>query len=131
MIVEGAQMLSTVNRLYGLDEGYKMVRNWKHGCVAWLYASLGNVLWFRDMMKYLNEEYVYRYRGNIHRSYYVISQLSLPPIENEKMTMPYQAMPPQYIQPDFVEAYRNYYRHEKAYFAKWTGRPEPPWWNKQ
>ncbi|GMX60148.1 hypothetical protein Elgi_69150 [Paenibacillus elgii] len=121
-------MLSTVNRLYGLDEGYKLVRNWKHGCVVWLYESLGNVLWMRDMMKCLNDEYCYRYGASVHAAYLVIKRLSLPPIDNRRVTYPYLAMPEKYVQRDFVEAYRSYYRGDKAYFAKWSKRSIPYWW---
>jgi hypothetical protein len=40
-----------------------------------------------------------------------------------------QAMPEQYkVIGDAVQAYRNYYHGEKAYFAKWK-TTTPHWWN--
>jgi hypothetical protein len=50
-----------------------------------------------------------------------------------------QAMPEQYRDRDAVKAYRAYYNAEKQGFwhsgkwraAKWTNRPEPPWFIRQ
>jgi hypothetical protein len=36
-------------------------------------------------------------------------------------------MPDQYRQPNAVDAYRNYYLHEKRNIASWSTQP-PPWW---
>ena len=50
-------------------------------------------------------------------------------IPNGALTPFAQAMPDQYKCIDAVRAYRNYYRCEKAYFAKWQkGRAAPQWW---
>jgi len=42
-----------------------------------------------------------------------------------------QCMPDQYkVEGDPVAAYRNYYKGEKAYFARWNkGRASPEWWD--
>lgn len=47
-------------------------------------------------------------------------------------TLQPMAMPPQYQVQDVVESYRNYYKGDKAYFAKWEkGRLPPDWWPKE
>jgi len=38
-------------------------------------------------------------------------------------------MPDEYKCDDSVTAYRNYYMGDKAYFAKWSKRDKPKWWN--
>ena len=48
------------------------------------------------------------------------------------MTPPPQCMPDQYkLRSDlYVNAYRNFYKGEKEYFAKWEkGRNQPEWWS--
>ena len=44
-------------------------------------------------------------------------------------TVPPQCMPDQYKKDDhdYVEAYRDFYRNDKAYFFKWTKRAKPEW----
>jgi hypothetical protein len=61
-------------------------------------------------------------------------ELNLPDIG---LTTFAQAMPDEYKNDDVVQAYRDYYNGEKAYFAKWTAhegsrltyndQPEPYW----
>ena len=49
--------------------------------------------------------------------------------EKSAYTSPPQCMPDQYkIPDDAVQAYRNYYIGEKAYFAKWAYTRTPEWW---
>ena len=44
-------------------------------------------------------------------------------------TDPPQCMPDEYKDNNYVTAYRNYYKGEKEYFAKWEkGRQQPEWW---
>jgi hypothetical protein len=38
-------------------------------------------------------------------------------------------MPDEYkVENDSIQAYRNYYMGEKAYFAKWNYTTPPNWW---
>jgi len=50
-------------------------------------------------------------------------------IKKGKNTQPPQCMPDEYKCDDSVTAYRNYYMGDKAYFAKWSKRDKPKWWN--
>ena len=44
-------------------------------------------------------------------------------------TEPPQCMPDEYkVENDSIQAYRNYYMGEKAYFAKWNYTTPPNWW---
>jgi hypothetical protein len=45
-----------------------------------------------------------------------------------KLTKFAVAMPDQYKVECPIESYRNYYKGEKAYFAKWKKREVPEWW---
>ena len=38
-----------------------------------------------------------------------------------------QAMPDQYKNNNVMQAYRDYYNGEKAYFARWKSQIIPPW----
>ena len=52
-------------------------------------------------------------------------------IPDGDFTDPPQCMPDQYkLRSDlYVNAYRDYYKGEKEYFAKWEkGRQQPEWW---
>ena len=80
--------------------------------------------------KALSAEYTYRY-GKRHKSEDVIDwcasqyrKLNLP---DKILTKFAQAMPEKYKNKCSVTAYRSYYNGEKAYFAKWSKRPTPPW----
>ena len=56
-----------------------------------------------------------------------IDRLRLP---QTGMTPFAQAMPDEYRKKDAVEAYRAYYRGDKADIAVWSrGRKVPDWWN--
>lgn len=127
MIIESAQMLSTVCRLTGLDEGYKTTHI-NHPCNKWCRKSLSNWLWLRDLVIELNKEYRYRYNKNInHKSYDITMSLSLPDIKDKGLTSFAQAMPDKYKNSDVVKAYRNYYIHEKSHIAQWKNREIPYW----
>jgi len=42
-------------------------------------------------------------------------------------TEPPQCMPDEFKCDDYVEAYRAYYRKDKAHILKWTNREQPDW----
>ena len=60
MILESAQMLSSVVRLNGHDIGYKLTHQ-NHPCTIWARKSLSNYLWLFQLTDSLNSEYRYRY----------------------------------------------------------------------
>lgn len=134
MILESTQLLN--NALIKADENYSPIYNLthkNHPCSLWTAASDANFEWLNDLALNLCEEYTYRY-GKIHKCFPYIksmraspSRIKLPDIEQTPFA---KCMPDQYKVEDAVESYRNYYRADKAYIAKWTKRPIPEWWNK-
>ena len=127
MILETAQLMSTTNRYFGMDEGYKSTHV-NHPCAKWLRESMENYLWLGDLAFELNEEYKYRFnhRKN-HKSYDVICDLGFPELPDVPMTKRPQCMPDEYKKLDPVEAYRLYYIKEKASFCTWKNRLTPDW----
>ena len=127
MVLESAQMLSTVCNLSGRKTEYKPAfRN--HPCTKWVHRSLSNWLWLRSLARELNNEFVNRYsHTDSHKSWTVISKLEEPKIDDVGLTPFVQAMPKKYrIEGDAVSAYRKYYLNEKR-FAKWKLK-NPYWW---
>jgi len=134
MIVEGCQMLSTIHRMNSSHVIHAPVELYKksfenHPCTIWARNSVDNYMWLAEHTHELSLEYTRRY-GRTHKAHgmtvwflghipHGINRMSLTPFA--------QAMPDQYKDVDAVQAYRNYYIHEKARFAKWK-HTEPPDW---
>lgn len=127
MILESAQILSTINRQNGLDEGYKATHK-HHPMTLWAGESLENWRWLRKLGISLCDEYTYRY-GKIHKTRAVIENLSEPNIKNIGFTTPPQCVPDEHKceVEEYVNAYRKYYMKDKIHIAKWTKRPVPEW----
>lgn len=155
MIIESAQMMSTVHRMldgtperrpsvsgktmqtyyvFGdeRDELYYLAVHKFHGCTKWTAESKANYEWHYEHFCGLADEFKYRY-GKDHKTFLKLSEmLSKPPqnIPDVGLTPFYQAMThfPMCFHEDAVTAYRNYY-HAAKQFAKWEkGRPAPDWW---
>ena len=128
MILESAQMLSTISRLNGGGEvGYKPTHK-NHPCTKWVGQSLTNWFWLQKLTKYLTNEYRYRYDKKVnHKSYEVACALVVPDIPCIGLTPFKLAMPDQYKHENAVESYRDYYKHEKTNLLKWTNRAVPRW----
>lgn len=129
MILETAQILSTVNRCCGLEQGYKATHK-NHPMTLWAGESLENWIWLRRLGLSLCKEYTYRY-NKIHKTQKVIEELLEPPIVNKGFTIPPQCMPEEYRcdENEYVQAYRNYYIKDKGHIAKWTKREMPKWFD--
>lgn len=133
MILESAQMLCTAHReLDGdvPDVFYKSTHK-NHPSTIWARSKAGNYRWLYDLFVSLCDEYTYRY-GKVHLSdkKFRASLLSHPRnISFGDYIQPPQCMPDEYKCDDSVTAYRNYYMGDKAYFAKWSKRDKPNWWN--
>lgn len=130
MVLETSQMLCTALHLHSnlQDIPYKPAHP-KHPCTIWAASSLGNYQWLCDLGYALAEEYTFRY-GKIHKCAAVIdfcaSHNSV--ISGGDITRFAQAMPDEFKHENAVEAYRNFYRHGKAYFSHvWTRREKPNW----
>ena len=127
MILESAQMLSTVVRLSGIDQGYKITHE-SHPCVLWVRESLSNWKWLRKLATALNEEYRFRYEKKVnHKSYDLIQSLAIPQIVDYGLTSFVVVMPERYQHKNPVTAYRKYYIGEKRKILNWTKRPTPFW----
>lgn len=132
MVLESAQILSTVQSKFGIPTKYKPTHA-NHPCVLWAGESYCNYLWMLEHAKALCEEYIYRY-GKVHACEELIKgPLSIiPPFTHLDATPFVQCMPDKYkIEGDPVQAYRDYYVGEKGSFATWNkSRKEPEWWVK-
>ena len=137
MILETAQMLCTAHRTLDGDEKadklgmYKTV-HLNHPSTKWVRGSRLQYEWAFHLFKFLCEEYHYRFK-KIHKTEAKLREaLRTPPLaitDDSAYTQPPQCMPDQYKVPDdAVQAYRNYYIGEKAYFAKWAYTRTPEWW---
>ncbi|MGL5068521.1 MAG: hypothetical protein ACRC6T_12005 [Sarcina sp.] len=127
MILETAQVLSTVSRVNGVEQGYKATHK-HHPMSIWAGESLENWRWLKTLGFSLCKEYTYRY-GKIHKTQGVLESLEEPPIKDIGFTIPPQCMPEEYRceAREYVKAYREYYMKDKAHIAKWTKRPVPDW----
>lgn len=129
MILEYAQILSTVCRDSGIDAGYQATHR-NNPCVIWAGESLDNWTYLRYLALEVCKEYSYRYNGRRHVSQSVIESLPYPNIDSSKpISLPPQCMPNDVKDDDVVIAYRNYYIVYKQHIAKWTGRGAPNWFN--
>jgi len=121
MVVESAQMLSTVS-----GGPYKPTHA-NHPSTIW---TRTHAFWVYDHFAALLDEYRFRY-GRIHKCDELLDPLAeqIRHLPRDPWTDPPQCMPDQYRDPlDTVKAYRDYYVHEKAYFARWNnGRGAPDW----
>ena len=129
MILESAQMLCSV--FPNGDAPYRRAF-YNHPCTKWARESAENYEWLLDHAYSMCQEYTRRY-GKVHKSLDAISwcgsnyhKLNIP---RKGLTKFAQAMPEQYKNSCGVTAYRSYYNGEKAYFAKWSKRETPSWFN--
>lgn len=130
MVLETAQILSTVHRVYGhdSDELYRATHA-KHPCTVWACESSANYAWTYDLLVALCNEYTLRY-NKIHATARLLEPLSWMPDELPEVGLtPFaQAMPDDVKGPQAVLAYRAYYRKYKRDIATWRYTKEPEWW---
>ena len=134
MILESTQLLNSA--LIANDDSYVPVykqTHKNHPASLWVSKSRDNFDWLNRLALALCSEYTYRY-GKTHKCQSLITSF---PISSARVRIPELGlttfalcMPDQYKTNDAVESYRNYYRGDKAYIAKWSKRPQPDWWNK-
>ena len=130
MILESAQLLSTVQSQYNIPTKYKPTHV-NHPCTKWVAASKANYRWLLTHAKALCEEYTKRY-NKIHACQELIDDpLSIvPDLPDIEITPFAQAMPDKYKNVDPVQAYRDYYIGEKSGFAVWKHGNQPDWFLK-
>lgn len=132
MPLETAQMLCTVNHLYGKHDVPYKATHAKHPCTIWASQSVCNYKWLVDLGRQLCAEYEYRY-GRQHKCLDVINAVAEPPsgVPDGPLTEFATAMPDECKLDDPVDSYRNYYRMKKHGMASWKGRPRPDWMPEQ
>lgn len=126
MILESAQIMSTVYARYGQPAPYRATHA-NHPSVRWAGDSWEHYQWLAAHAKALCAEYTFRY-GKVHASEKVIDQLYLRPVglTASWISEPPQCMPDEYkVDGDAVTAYRNYYLGAKVAQSKWTRRTVP------
>lgn len=129
MILEEGQMLSTVHRLSGsTDDNLYRATHKHHPCTVWAGQSSENYRWGYRLLVALCDEYTFRY-GKQHATSRLLPLLATEPANLPQIGLtPFpQAMPDPYKGSDPIEAYRRFYRAEKARFARWSKRETPAW----
>jgi hypothetical protein len=128
MTLETAQILCTVVHGLGGRAPYKPTHA-RHPCVMWAGARRANYDWLVEHGLALAAEFRRRF-GGVHKSERVIEWAAErgPKIKGRRQSF-VQTMPEIYRGNDPVEAYRRFYRGEKARFATWRAPSHPPrWW---
>jgi hypothetical protein len=143
MLLETAQMLSTSYQRYrGIQKGLYKPAYENHPMTKWVGDSFYNWCWTYCHAQALSDEYTFRFK-KIHKTTSTALKVIDDLIEQKpfvedifphhyvfKKYNPPQCMPDEYKDNDYVTAYRNYYKGEKEYFAKWEkGRNQPEWWS--
>ena len=136
MILESAQMLCTAHRElqpeHDVPDVFYKSTHKNHPSSKWVRQGIWHYRWLYQHFCALCDEYTYRY-GKKHLTDTKLRDLLFHPPRNIRhfawFDPPPQCMPEEYQCDDTVEAYRNYYKKEKADFAKWTKRNEPEWWS--
>lgn len=135
MLLETCQMLSTAyQRHMGEHEELYKSAYPKHPMTIWVGDSQANFDWAFDHAVGISKQYDKRFKKE-HKSKkilqvlareYILDTIKIPDIG---FTEPPQCMPDTYKENNYVQAYRDYYWHDKHYFAKWDrGVEMPSWW---
>ena len=99
---------------------------------VWVRENDANMTWAVAHGLEIGREYTRRY-GKHHKSTAIMKKIAAYMFHDNfdedfrLHTEPPQCMPDQFKCDDYVEAYRNYYRTDKAHILQWTGRPVPEW----
>lgn len=135
MIIETAQLLYTAHWLLnpeGLPKNAYKKAHVNHPSAIWARKTLCNYMWLASLGWWLCKEYQYRYgEDKVHKSEeHIVWLLNNPPksIPHIGFTKPPLAMPDEYKQNDFIEAYRTFYiesKMRKRKLVKYTKRERP------
>ena len=141
MILELVQMLYTAHHVNGfLDPsaplckstgkpGYKKAHP-NHPMTKWIRETRSNYEFTIKLAAALCMEFNHRYDHHHSCVQHVVwLSKNIPPFSKNKFTQVPQCMPDEYKVPgNSIRAYHNYYKGDKVRFARWSRRPEPPWW---
>ena len=130
MILESAQLLSSVHHLTNSIPGLYKLTHKNHPCSIWARTSISNYKWLCSHALGLCNEYTFRY-NKIHASQKIIELCAnnIPEIPEVGLSKFALAMPEEYKTDDPVLSYRNYYIKDKAKNIKinFTKRDVPKW----
>lgn len=137
MTLETAQMLSTaVHRHLSPPNATVFPHIYRpaylhHPSTQWVGENLSQYVWAYALFRALCDEFEFRF-GKPHKSSALVHYLGsfevITQIPKGEFDAPPQCMPKQYHHIDTMKAYRDYYRGDKMYFAKWErGREAPAW----
>lgn len=157
MIVEEAQMLSTVHRILDGElemrpskSGKRLTKYWKlnddredtlyrpvhmhHPCTVWSAKTLGNYRWSYALLENLCEEFTYRY-GKVHSTQTkLLDTLSHAPqnipkdLEVTPAPLAMGSNPECIDHDDVIGSYRKFYMTKQYRFSMtWKNRPVPEW----
>jgi hypothetical protein len=133
MPLETAQILCSVLHRYAVPDVPYRLTHANHPCTLWAGESRANFLWLYKHGIALGGEYTHRY-GKTHKSVAVIKHCYkfIDAVPAGPLTAFVQAMPEAYRNAgNPVQAYREYYLHEKARIATWNKtRNAPLWWQR-
>ena len=156
MIVESAQMLSTVHRMLDGAETRRLSKSGKtwskywvlpdmreytfykavhmhHPCTVWTAESNNNYNWHYAHFVALCDEYTYRY-GRVHKTDKLLREVLMSPPRN--IPVGYKTPQPLAMKSnpecmdyrDIVGSYRKFYQTKQDRFKMvWTKRPVPEW----
>jgi len=155
MILELTQMLYTAHHVHKTPtevlpiDCYRSISNIKHPTALWVRTSKENYNYTCLVAYYLSKEYTHRY-SRVHSCdkhiHWLINNIPVITIikdidysskkfsysagfDRYSLTKIPLAMPEVYYSHDTIKSYREYYINEKKYFAKWTKRNVPYWFN--
>ena len=154
MATEYCQLLSTAHRVLdgemylGKTKNNRNIKRWRlsderedllmkashinHPSNIWVRESSANYFEMYKIYMATLAEYTYRY-GKTHGSGRASFILQRTPenIPNKGLTTLPQCMPDDCkVEGNTIQAYKNYYINEKAYFANWKNREIPIWFKK-
>lgn len=152
MIVESCQLMSTAHHVIDGKQITRVAKNGRkfstyeagnlpavppflrctminHPCTIWTRENVANYQWLWVHTNELLHQYKTRYNKDHTYTNLVRQTLVNTPtkLRGVSLTPFAQAMPDQYKNQDAVEAYRQYYIHEKSRFAKWKIGNTPLW----
>jgi len=141
MVLELYQQLGSAVRRHGaVDDQMPLTKKGtplkggyhNHPCTRWCGDSRENFKWAATHALALAKEYTFRY-GRQHAcedGIRILSEMA-DLVPDGELTPFAQAMPDEFQNPDAVQAYRDYYFHDKRknIDCSWKkGRPSPRWW---
>lgn len=132
MVLETAQIISTVAHKYGVQGEWYKPTHANHPCVVWAGECTPNFTWLILHGNALGAEYTKRF-NKVHKSHDIISlaiKSDLAFCLPDKLQTPF-ANCTNYKHLPVIEAYRNHLADKWAADAKppkWTSSNPPTWW---